>query len=264
MAPTRRQALSSGVALLAALAGCNSLTDGSQSGGSDGSDGDGSDDGRPRFDRPENVAMDPPTVTLRRPEPRERIVEIADPDQDGDLNRTQRERRRAVQDGFVTGPEAASWVQIDDVEGADDARQFLDETDFESAFVFLDRGSVRQCYEQHLCYVTWDAFELRRTYAEVYRDYDVACRTGEYDSVARFVRLDGNVDPLEIESGGTHTRYGGCPVPRWELDERLRTGKEATAATDETPAGNGTAATEETTVTGETGDAQARYTGWAR
>jgi len=257
MAPTRRQALSSGVALLASLAGCNSLTDGSQSGGNDG--GDSEDGPEDRFARPENVAMDPPTVTLRRPGTEERIVEIAEPGGDGDLNRTERERRRAVQDGFVTGPEAASWVGIDDVDGAEDARQFLAETDFESAFVFLDRGLVRQCYEQHLCYVTWDAAELRRTYAEVYRDYDVTCSTEERDTVARFVRLDGSVDPLEIESGGTHTRYGGCPVPRWRLDERGLVENETTAA------GDGSTATDETTAPGTTtADAQARHTGWGR
>jgi len=238
MAPTRRQALSSGVALLAALAGCNSLTDGSQSdGGSDGADGDS--DGGDRFDRPENVAMGPPTVKIRKSGTRERLVEVADAD--GEVNQSERERRRAVQDGFVTSDEAASWLQIDDVEGADTARQFLDETDFESAFVFLDRGSVRQCYERHLCYVAWDAVELQRTYAEVYRDYDVACSTDEYDSVARFVRLDGSVDPRQIESGGTHTRYGGCPVPRWRLDERGRPENEATGTAGETTATDDTA-----------------------
>jgi len=263
MAPTRRQALSSGVALLAALAGCNSLTDGSQSGGGGGGDGGNgdSDDGGDRFDRPENVAMDPQTVKLRKSGTRERIVAVADAD--GEVNRTERERRRVVRDGFVTSDEAASWLQIDDVEGADDARQFLDETDFGSAFVFLDRGSVRQCYEQHLCYVTWNAFELRRTYAEVYRDYDVACSTDEYDSVARFVRLDGSVDPQQIESDGTHTRYGGCPVPRWRMEERFDSESETTAPTDDATTTDGTTVANETTATDGT-SADIRHSGGDR
>jgi len=236
MAPTRRQALSSGIALLAALAGCNDRSDTPESDGVDGDGGDGGD----RFARPENVAMDPESVTIREPGTRERIVEVADAD--GEVNRTERERRRAVREGFVTSAEAASWLRIDDVDGAETARQFLDETDFEESFVFLDRGSVRQCYERLVCYITWNQSELRRTYAEVYRDYDVPCTAGERDSVATFIRLQGTVDPQRIESDGTHTRYGGCPVPRWRLEDRLEPENETTTVTDEATATDGTSA----------------------
>lgn len=235
MALTRRHALRSAAALLAVLAGCNDSPDTPTPDESDGSN---------RFDRPENVAMDPPTVTLRRPGSRDPIVDVADAD--GESNRTARERHRTVERGFVTSPEAASLLRIGDVEGADDARRFVAETDFDAQFLFVDRGTVRQCYRRVLCYVTWTEFELRRTYAEVYRDYDAACSTDARDRVARFVRLDGSVDPRRIESGGTHTQRGGCPIPRWELDDRFRPGT-GTATADGTPAAGDTPADARTT-----------------
>lgn len=240
MVPTRRQALRGGVALLAALAGCSSSTDTPPPDDTDGSD---------RSERPGNVAMDPPAVTLRRPGSREPIVTV--PDADGDADRAERERRRAVERGFVTTSEAASLLRIEDIEGVGTARQFLEETDFETEFVFVDRRSVRQCYEQVLCYVTWSAFELRRTYAEVYRDYDVACSADERDRVARFVRLEGSVDARRIEPGGSHTKRGGCPIPRWQRGERARDRDETHTASD-------------TRVGNRTTDTSARLTGWGR
>jgi hypothetical protein len=183
-------------------------------------------------------------VTLRRPGSRDPVVDVADANEEA--NQTDRERHRAVERGFVTSPGAASLLRIGDVEGANDARRFVAETDFDAQFLFVDRGIVRQCYRRTLCYVTWTEFELRRTYAEVYRDYDVACDTDARDRVARFVRLEGSVDPRRIESGGTHTQRGGCPIPRWELDDRVRS-ETGTATADGTRAAGDTPADARTT-----------------
>lgn len=237
MVPTRRRVLGGGAALLAALAGCNGAGDASRS--TDTVAGDG-------HDRPDNVAMDPPTVTLRRPASRDPAVDVVEAD--GEPTPTaERERRRAVRRGFVTTPEAASLLRIRDVEGAARAREFVDETDFDEAFLFIDRGNVAQCFEQLLCFVTWSQSELRLTYAEVYRDYDVDCDADERDSVARLVRLTGSVDPARIESGGTHTRRGGCPVPGWRRGGRRE---------------NATGATDGATGDGRTDHASARLGGW--
>lgn len=221
MVPTRRRTLAGAATLLAALAGCNGTTD----------DPPPESDLGPRGeDPPENVATDPPTAVLRRPGSRTPVVEVPDPHGD-DVSDAERERRRAVRRGFVTTPEAASLLEFADVEGVDDARGLLEATDFDAEFVFLDRMSVRQCYDLRLCRLTWNEYGLRRTYARVYRDYDVACHTDERDSVARFVRLEGSVDPGEMEDEGTAVHTGGCPVPRWErggsddgAEERARSG----------------------------------------
>lgn len=240
MVPTRRQTLAGAATLLAALAGCSA--------GDRSTDPPPADDDEDRFARPEHVATDPPTVTLRRSGGREPIVTVADAtatvtDREAEL--TARARRRAVEQGFVTDADAASLLGFADVDGADAARRFVAETDFEESFLFVDRASVPQCYERVLCFVTWSADELRRTYAEVYRDYDVACDAGERDGVVRLVRLPGTVDPDRIESGGTHTRRGGCPVPRWERrrpDGQGGTATEnGTAADDRTTRGDGSA-----------------------
>lgn len=207
MVPTRRQVLTGGAALLAGLGGCSALVD----------DGVRPDDAPDEIERPENVAMNPPQTTLRRTGARDPIVEV--PDAEERSRRTVREHREAVERGFVTSREAASLLRIEDVENADRAREFLRETDFERSFVFLDRVSVKQCYRRLLCYVTWSKSELQRAYAEVYRDYDVTCHTDERDQIARFVRLDGSVDPTRISVGSTMISRGACPVPRWRLDD---------------------------------------------
>jgi hypothetical protein len=236
MVPTRRRVLGVGAALLAAVAGCNGTAD------VPSTDTVAAD----RNDRPDNVATDPPSVTLRRPASDDPPLEVRDADGE---RRTERERREAVRRGFVTSPEAASLLRARDGEGAARAREFVDETDFDAAFLFVDRGLVRRCFEQLLCRVTWSRSELRLTYAEVYRDYDVACSADERDRVARLIRLEGAVDPRRIESGGTHTRRGGCPVPRWRRGDR-----DERAAATAAEASDG----------GRDADATARLDGWIR
>lgn len=210
---SRRQALSGMVSVTAAIAGCNSLID------TPPPDRDAPSN---TVKRPENVAMNPSTIVLRRSGSRDSLVDVTDAT--GDLNQTERDRRQAVERGFVTTPDAVSLLTIDDVEGANKARQFLADTDFSSAFVFVDTGSVPQCYERRLCYVTWTASELQRAYARVYRDYDVACRTDARDDVARFIRLDGTIDSQQIRPGQTAIHSDRCPIPRWKLDTRRGNG----------------------------------------
>lgn len=167
--------------------------------------------------------MDPPTVTLRRAGSRGPIVEV-DTGSD-EFDRTERALRRAARRGFVTTDGAASMLRVEDVAGAQSAREFLTETDFDEEFVFVDRQSVDQCYDLVLCYVTWSASELRRTYAEIYRDYDVACSADELDRIVRFIRLEGSVDPWLVETGGAITHRDGCPVPPWRDDDRSPEGE---------------------------------------
>jgi hypothetical protein len=182
--------------------------------------------------------MDPPTVTLRRTGHREPIVRIRETE--GGVNRTEAPHRRAVERGFVTSADVVSSLRIDHAD-AETAKQFLADTDFDSEFVFVDRESVAQCYRHVLCYVTWTRAELRRTYAEVYRDYDVACGADERDRVARFVRLEGSVDAERVESGVTRTHRGGCPVPRWKRGDRSED-RHPPETADATSSGNPTTA----------------------
>ena len=227
MVPSRRRALGGVAAVLAALAGCNGSTDAQPRAGKETEPpplvGDErgpsppSDDESDGVDRRERIVRDPPTVKLRRTRLQEPLVEL--PDFGSELSPAERELRETVRRGFVTTSEAASLVHIDGGEGAETARRFLAATDFDREFVYLTRTGVPQCYEQVLCFVTLTPTELETTYAEVYRDYDVACSADEYDRIIRLVRLEGSVDTGQIESGGVHVRRGGCPIPQTRDDD---------------------------------------------
>lgn len=209
MPSTRRRALRGAAGLATVLAGCGSDTE-------DHPPADERTTGRPA-----NVAVDPPTHALRQTGSGEPIVEVSD----GDGGGTEGPAGAAAERGFLTSAEAASLLRVHD--GVDGAEQFLADTDFDSQFVYVDRRSVRQCFELSLCHVTWTEFELSATYARRYRDYDVACRTDARDRVARFVRLDGSVGPEQIESGATRVHTGRCPVPRWRRGDETTTGPSA-------------------------------------
>lgn len=258
MVPTRRQALGSTAALLAGFAGCNSPAGVPTP--DDCIETDGADPGR-------NVAVNPPTVTVRRPGRRDPVLGFADADRDPDC--AVPGQPRAVERGFVTTARAASLLRIDDVEGAPTARQFVEETDFEREFLFVDRGTVGQCYELVLCAVTWTATELERTYGKVYRDYDVACSTDEYDRVARLVRLEGNVDARRIETAGRSTYGGGCPDGREPSNDRTGgtatgTGTTATGATATGTTATNDAPDDNRTTDARAADASPRPVEWER
>lgn len=242
MVPTRRRALGGAAALLAALAGCNAPPAAPPP----------DDTGQDRRDRPERVATDPPTVTVRREGLRDPLVTVAE--SDGEPTGTARERRRAVERDFVTTAADARLLRVADVDGAHTARRFLADTDFDAEFVYLDRHTVGQCFERLLCHVAWSQTELRLAYAEVYRDYDVDCDADARDRVVRFIRLEGDVDPLQMDSGGTTTHRGGCLPPGWRRENRRDDQTGTTTANDQ----SGAATTRTTAANDQSGAATTR------
>ncbi|MFA1609615.1 hypothetical protein [Halobellus rubicundus] len=202
--PTRRRLLAAAGSLLGAtaLAGC----------GGSGS-ASGSSRVAPGSDPPEDALVDPPHVSLRNGD-REPIV----------WSETPSETESAGAGGetpeidswthhVVASDEAAAALTFADVDGVDEARAFLDETDFGSETVYVERHLVGECYHHRLCWVRWTDSEIETDYARVLRDADVACEADARDVVTNLIRLPATLEPGQINSYGSSGGGGRCRRP---------------------------------------------------
>ncbi|MFC4451827.1 hypothetical protein [Halorussus aquaticus] len=192
--------------------------------------------------RAENVVRDPEFVTLRDSDadalawvPSEGTT-ASDGDESSTPSATHRERR------LVATAEAADRLRFADVEGADDARQFVAETDFESQTLFLERHRVRECFRLKLCYITWSETEVGTRYGRYYRDADVACRTDAEDATVRLIRVPDALDPERVSGYSSGTNSNGCRYP-----PSLRT------TTEQSRSGSGSNASSPSARTNRTG-----------
>lgn len=218
--PTRRRTLLAAAGTLAALAGCS----GSNSGGGRGTPASGGR--RQRFD-PDSVLPhhrlraatdDPllwdPTVTS-----------------DGDSTR----QRRPT---FIASRETADRIEFADVDGAADARAFLDETTFDAETIYVERYPVRACYTLQLCGVSWTETSIDTEFGRVLRDADVACEADARESTAWLIRIPESLDPDLITSYGSGSSSRSC-------SERGPPNRGTPITADAVPATNATANTTE-------------------
>lgn len=213
--PTRRRLLESTAALLgaSALAGCG----GSSEASSTGREG-------PNAEPPGDARTDLPHVSLRNPE-RAPIVfreseSPTDEPNDGETARLDDWRHFLVVDA-----DDAESLSFADVDGVDEARRLLDETDFESESVYVERHAIAECYERELCWVRWTESRVETDYARILRDADEACGADAKDVVTTLVRLPAALDPDEVQSYGSSSG-GACRTPD---GERMATDEEGSA-----------------------------------
>lgn len=195
---TRRRALSGAVAMLAGVAGCSGE---SSSGSSYPPEEVGSVEANPESYSLRNPSADPVVWTGERPTPRE--------DED---------RRYYRHHTFVTGPDDAAGLSFADVPGVDEARVFLDETDYDAATVYVEQRTVQECFTPELCHVRWTEDDIDTSYSRRYRDADVACETDAEDTIATLIRIPEAFDPSGINGYGSSYGSGTCE----ERNARLR------------------------------------------
>ena len=209
--PTRRRFIQSTAALLGAstLAGC---------GGSGSASGSSRE--APNAAPPEDALTDPTHVSLRHSEraPLVRDADSTTADSDGDSNADDGETPRFDEwhHLLVADADHASSLSFADVDGVEDARRLLSETDFDSESVYVERHVIGECYERRLCWIRWTDSEIETDYARILRDADVACKADAEDVVTNFIRIPAVLDPEQISSYGSSSGGGPCRRP----DER--------------------------------------------
>lgn len=200
---TRRRLLRSAAALagVGAVAGCNGTGEASNTAVSEQDP-----------DPPADAVTDPAAVVLRAPSDEPVIRESTD---DGDT---------ASDDGsdgqvdewrhdLIAEAETASSLSIADVDGADEAREFLEGTDFETETVYVERHVVGECYEQRLCWIRWTDERVETSYTRVLRPAEAACSADARVGVTHLIRLPVALDPERIRGFSSGGGSGQCRTP---------------------------------------------------
>ncbi|WP_256288621.1 hypothetical protein [Halobellus inordinatus] len=201
--PTRRRLLRSTAALLGAgaLAGC---------GGHSGASGSSSVSG-PGAEPPADALVDPTAVKLRNPELKPVVSTGTETTtKSDDQTETPIDDWRHT---LVGDAETAASLSFADVDGADEAKALLEETDFESQSVYVERHAIGECYERRLCWVRWTEHEIETDYARILRDADVACEADARDVVTYLIRIPVALDPEQVNSYSSGSGSGPCRTP---------------------------------------------------
>jgi len=167
----------------------------------------------------DNVAFDPESHSLRSSDPGPILWAgdrpTTEPGTGDDARRRHWTTRR-----FVADADDAAAISIADVDGAADAREFLDATDYDAATVYIDQAGIRECFTQDLCHVRWSETEVDTDYARYYRDADVACETDARDVLVTLIRIPEALDPDDVSSYGSSRGSGTCERSNEHLRRR--------------------------------------------
>jgi hypothetical protein len=194
MSPSRRALLSAATALTTSvvLAGCSGT---GTSGSSDRSSS-------------ESIARtldDPPPYAYLRGNADRAVVWRPSGDQ------STREARRYPGPQVLDSQSRADELEYADVDGADDVRAFVDDTDFDAETVYVNQRSVPACYRLELCGASWTSTNVDLAYSRLGLAYDVPCEADAKVIEARFLRLPVALDHESVTSMGASTGTGGCP-----------------------------------------------------
>lgn len=196
MVPTRRRLLQCAAGALAGLAGCSAPD--RRSSPTEAAGGPGGPDG--------NVDRDPEGVSLRgRDEEAPAWLRPESTDDDASQG-----PRGSYDHRLVADAETADRLAFADVDGAEDARAFVEDFDFESSTLLLETGRAGACYRLGLCYVAWTADEVETQYGSYLRDADVDCEAGEHRAVSWLIRIPAPLDPGEVTGHSTGWSRSGC------------------------------------------------------
>jgi len=116
--------------------------------------------------------------------------------------------------GFVAGSADADRLRFADVDGAEAARRFVEDTDFDAATVYLLTRPVQECRTLELCNVSWSENDVELDFGSRLRDADVSCRTDARDGVSVLIRIPESLDPDAINSYGSSWSSGPCRTRR--------------------------------------------------
>ncbi|WP_293033694.1 hypothetical protein [Natronococcus sp.] len=202
--PSRRQLLAAGSCLSAVLAGCVSTDESSTThNATDGGEPMASDE----YD----------SLTLRADD--DSVVVYPRDDSPDETDGNRRRPRRNVE--FVLSRSAAEDLRID-AGGIDEARDFLEETDFETESVVVEQRPIEDCYRRHVLGVRAKDDEFRTRYCRTLQSPTTPCEADHTVMEAIFFRIQRGYEDRPSSRGSSES--GSCP------ESALETGEDATDA----------------------------------
>lgn len=220
---TRRDALHGAVALLAGLAGCSGS-------GSSSSSSVGTTPTAAVRDGPRDSGPTPEHYSLRGGRDGW-VVRLPDESAGGTDGRAEDRWRHEL----VASTETAESLTLADVDGADRARAFLAETDFETETVYLEERVVGECWELDLCSVHWASDHVETDYGRRLRPVDAACSADAKVAVATLIRIPEPLDPDRVTQFSSGSG-GRCRVTAGQAGGEVTESEAGTATATATTA----------------------------
>lgn len=111
---------------------------------------------------------------------------------------------------FVTSKSDIDDLSFEPVDGVEKAKQFMQDTDFDSETIYYVQRPVPDCYKLQVCSVSWSETEVDTEFSRVLRPVDVSCIAGMRIGTAVFIRIPGELNPDSITSFSSGSGPGQC------------------------------------------------------
>lgn len=200
VSPTRRALLSGAAGLAAGLSGCSGLLDGSAE----------STRTEPRDDGSASRSETNPETLLLRVDAERPSVWLARSDSDADGRPTASQRERWRDHIILDDSARAGRLRVADTVDRDQVRSFLTATDFEAETVYVETGSVEECFRHTLCHIRWTPTEISTDYTRLSRPYTERCTADERVVEARLIRIPDAIEADNVNSYSSSVGTAGC------------------------------------------------------
>jgi hypothetical protein len=230
VSPTRRALLSGAAGLAAGLAGCSGLLDGSAE----------SNRTEPRDDSASESETNPETLSVRADTDRPPVW-LAKSDGD-DSRPTTREHEHSRRHIVVDDSARADRLMVADAVDRGRVQSFLAATDFETETVYVEMGSVEECFRHTLCHISWTPTSISTDYVRQSRPYTERCAVDDRVIEARLIRIPDAIEADDVNSYSSSVGTGVCDHrggnAEGERGAEVATTREHTGWTESAPTGS--------------------------
>ncbi|MDQ2048896.1 hypothetical protein RBH26_00190 [Natronolimnohabitans sp. A-GB9] len=214
---SRRRLLAAGGSLSAVIAGCTGFSE------SESIEHNVTEGGEPM------PSDEYESLTLRADGAEPFVYPDGEPPEDGEKTGS-RPYERSVE--FVLSDDEASAIRIDaDDEDVDDARTFLEATDFETESVVIDQREIEDCYRRHLLSVQANPDEFRTQFCQSLKAPTTPCEADVTVMEAVFVRVQRAYEAAPSSRASSESR--SCPPSERAVTDGERTSTNDTATDEE-------------------------------
>lgn len=213
---TRRQVLAGAAALFTGFAGCNSSP----------SSGD-------TTPTPSRRRTDPPVVIVRNTT-NEMIIRSSS---SGTSGEDEADGISGTGSGLIVSPSDMADLSFTAIDGIDNAKRFIRNTDFSTETIIYQQVDIEECYTLDLCSVSWSSTEYEIEFGQSLRPANASCAADTMVKAAAFIRIPTALNPDQITGSSTSTG-GQCesqtlPNPRTNRSSEPQTANTGSSMTEQ-------------------------------
>jgi hypothetical protein len=141
-------------------------------------------------------------------------VWLARPDSDVDGRPTASEREHWREHIVVDDSARAERLSVADTVDHDRVQSFAAATDFGTETVYVEIGSVAECFRLTLCQISWTPTAISTDYVRLSRPYTERCTANEHVVEARLIRIPDAIAADNVNSYSSSVGTGACDQRR--------------------------------------------------